>query len=317
MRTTPVHKAIKRLVQITTLAALGLGLLFWKIDYFYEVALFYHLSHTLPPQEHNPSKREIQSFLFDLTTHQISPSLHIKGEKSPLVFLLNGYALCDQQAKVLTRLLYFQNINARAVPLYFDSGLSNHTIFEWHDGKNWVIADPFLHLPINLPAREFCDLNTQSVLSEAQRLVVLRAHSYYEANQGLLRELRETYARPDHSTWEYFRRKPENIVLEWFASAPVRLWPAGYLDLLNFGYRWRHFREDPAMRQFAVARHFELIGECQRAIDGYKALLPHVRKGGLPMDRQFALNQSALKRKIVANRIHCTKDHPSHAIGNT
>lgn len=282
-----------------------MGLVYWKIDYIYEVALFNHLGKVIQSGTRDNSPEAMEAALFKLTNHQVLRHMHFPGEKSPLVFLLNGFALCDQQAKVLTRLLYFRDIKARAVPLYFASGLSNHTIFEWFDRDRWVIADPFLHFPINIPAPEFCVLDTRSARSQTQKHLIDRAYSYYETNQGLLQELRETYARSDHATWEYFRRRPETRLAEGAISVPLRIWPGPYLDFLNTAYQFRHVRSNPLLNQYLKARHQELMGDCQKALTGYRALLPLVEKGGQTHKHLFVLNRGMLKLRIVSNRMHC------------
>jgi len=214
-------RSLNRLTPVLLVTGFFLGLVFWKIDYVYEVALFSHLAHEIPTHPHAASTMEIEDRLFRLVTHQVSRNLYIKDEKSPLVFLLNGFALCDQQAKVLSRLLYFNHIPSRAVPLFFDTGASNHTIIEWFDGRRWVITDPFLHMGINIPAHEFCALETTRLAqSEGQERLIRRAHEYYAINQGLLQELKETYARPDHSVWNYFKGKPESRLIESLIAAP-------------------------------------------------------------------------------------------------
>jgi hypothetical protein len=256
------------------------------------------------------STREIEDALFHLTTHQISRNLYIKGEKSPLVFLLNGFALCDQQAKTLSRLLYFQGIPSRAVPLFFDSGISNHTILEWFDGQNWVFSDPFLHLPVNIPAPAFCTLDTQSATTTPEESLIHRAHGYYAVNQGLLQELKETYARPNHAVWDFFRGKPELRLIESILSAPLDLWPKGYLDALNSAYRLRHYWAQPSMNRYIQARHQELMGQCAEALEGYRGILQKVKGGGRPKDLHFELDREMLKWRIVANRRYCTIDHP-------
>ncbi len=295
----------KRLFQLAILMGCVLGLLFWKVDYVYEVALFSQLAHATPT-----TPKDSEAALFDLTTHQISRNLYIKNEKSPLVFLLNGFALCDQQAKVLARLLYFKQIPSRAVPLYFDSGVSNHTIFEWFDGQKWVFSDPFLHLPINIPALEFCVLETRSAQTEVQKQLIRRAHQYYAINQGLLEELKATYARPQHAVWDFFRSKPEMRLLETLIASPLKIWPANYLAVLNTAYRFRHYRDQPLMNRYIKARHQELMGQCTEALAGYRALLPLVKGGGRPRDLHFELDLEMLKWRIVANRSHCRSDHP-------
>lgn len=316
MRSTRLHKLQKRLVQITTLAGLGLVLLFWKIDYVYEVVLFHHVAHSASGPVEASSRAESEAALFHLTTHQISRNLYIKNEKSPLTFLLNGFALCDQQAKVLSRLLYYLDIPSRAVPLFFDTGKSNHTILEWFDGNTWVISDPFLHLPINIAAPEFCQLDTHAAHSDAQVTLIHRAHRYYASNQGLLQELKETYARPNLAVWEFFRGKPEIRWLESILSSPLKVGSDGYLDLLNKAYRFRHYRSDPLMNRYIEARHQELMGQCAAALRGYRSLLPHVKGGGRPKDLHFELDQEMLKWRIVANRWHCAEDHPSKSFNN-
>ncbi|MEY2697942.1 MAG: hypothetical protein RL333_2080 [Pseudomonadota bacterium] len=302
MRSSPTRK---RLFQLAILMGCVLGLLFWKVDYVYEVALFNQLAHATPA-----TPKDSEAALFDLTTHQISRNLYIKNERSPLVFLLNGFALCDQQAKVLTRLLYFNGVKARAVPLYFQTGTSNHTIFEWFDNGRWLIADPFLHFPLNITAEEFLSLDLQFATSDYQRRLIRRAYEYYSINQDLIRELKETYAKPDHSTWEYFRDKPETRLIEWIISSPLKLWPEAYLRLLNATYRLRHFHADPLLDRYVEARHMELLGDCKHALEVYRSLLSMVRVTGKRDQHVFALNQGMLKSRIVSNRRHCTVDHP-------
>ena len=284
-------------------------LIAWKIDYVYEVALFNHLARVQSSELETSSTHELHASLFKLTTHKISRNLYIKGEKSPLVFLLNGFALCDQQVKVLSRLLYFQNIPARAVPLHFDTGQSNHTILEWFDGQNWVITDPFLNFPISIPAPAFTQGDARLANSESHEQLIHRAHGYFSNYQGLLQELKETYARPDHAVWEFFRRKPEVGLIESILSLPLEIWPKGYLDALNTAYRLRHYWAQPSMNRYIQARHQELMGQCAEALEGYRAILPKVKGGGRPKDLHFELDREMLKWRIVANRRYCSIDH--------
>mgnify|MGYP006272458987 CR=1 FL=1 len=307
-----VLKIHNRLIAGFIIAFSFILIVFWKIDYVYEVALFNHLAQTTPSRDRNLSALEVEESLFNLTTHQISRMLHTKDEKSPLVFLLTGFALCDQQAKVLTRFLYFRNIKARAVPLFFDSGISNHTIFEWLNEGQWVISDPFLHFPINIPASDFLDLDTHLSKSEEQKNLIQRAHAYYQ-EMGLLKELKETYDRPNHSTWEYFRKKPETQLIESAISAPLRLWPRPYLKLLNDSYRLRFSHQNPLLNQYLKARHQELMGECRQALNGYESLLERVEEEKSETDHQFNLSQSMIKWRIDANLMNCEADLASNA----
>lgn len=302
-------RILKSITVIFLMPGLLFGLVLWKLDYIYEVALFRHLAQVTPSRIEASSTREIEETLFLLTTHQISRNLYIKGEKSPLVFLLNGFALCDQQAKTLSRLLYFRGIPSRAVPLFFDSGISNHTILEWFDGQDWVFSDPFLHLPLNIPVPAFCALDTQSAKTDSQRNLIHRAYGYYATNQGLLQELKETYTHPNHAVWDFFREKPELRLVESILSAPLELWPNGYLNLLNTAYRFRHYRTKPLMDQYILARHDELMGHCAEALEGYRALLRKVKGGGRPKDLHFELDREMLKWRMVANRRYCSEDH--------
>jgi len=65
------------------------------------------------------------------------------------------------------------------------------------------------------------------------------------------------------------------------------------------------------MNQYTKARHQELMGQCEAALSGYRALLPHVKGGGRPKDLHFELDLEMLKWRIVANRSHCRSEHPT------
>jgi len=62
---------------------------------------------------------------------------------SDLERIQTGVGWCNHQAKIFMHLAYYQEIKTRLIYLMNDDGTASpHTIAEWWNGKEWIIADP-------------------------------------------------------------------------------------------------------------------------------------------------------------------------------
>lgn len=62
---------------------------------------------------------------------------------SDLERIQSGVGWCNHQAKIFMHLAYYQEIKTRLIYLMNDDGTASpHTIAEWWNGKEWIIADP-------------------------------------------------------------------------------------------------------------------------------------------------------------------------------
>lgn len=275
-----------------------------NIPAIYQAALFKWLGDqaTIGLDKSNP--HAVYKALFDYTNSQIDRRMMPGLGKPPIEYLNYGYALCDQEALLLDTLLYYQNIEARVVPLYYPDGTSDHTLLEWFDGQEWLLSDPHFDQELGLPAKAFITLPKQEVIRRYPK-VSGQVYDYYKTHY--FREIRHTYSIDSHPTWFHLvkSRSFGEKLLDRVAIMPLATFQVDYLDRLDDLYDLQDEIDDQPEDLYLAARRQELLGHCSEAMDIYSKLQNETISQSWPHYSTFSINSAMLKQRIEGNRKYC------------
>lgn len=292
---------------LVTLMALG----YLNIRAIYQAALFKWLGDQVTIGLDKTDRHAVYKALFDYTNSQIDRRMMPGLGKSSLEYLNYGYALCDQEAMLLDTLLYYQNVEARVVPLYYPNGASDHTMLEWFDGREWLLSDPHFDHELGLPAKALVGLPKQEVLSRYPKLPE-KVYDYYKKHY--FSELSHTYSTDSYTKWFEFARTRSfwQRILDRVAILPLVTFQSAYLEALNSIYLFRTLNDHQPEDLYIIARLHELLGHCDVAMSMYARLQSENIPQAWPHYTKFTVNREMLKQRVEWNRKSCGNHRQKH-----
>lgn len=273
-------------------------LIFKFINNIYYSVAYTKISSELVINSNAKNNTEKVAALFDYVNFQIKkemmPGMYLPSFK----YLEYGYAFCDQQSDVLSKLLYFQNIDSRLVPLFSANGISPHTFMEWDNGSEWLILDPLHGYNLPVSGKQLISLSKEKLLNDYG--LSEEAYDFYEKN--LFSELKNTYQNDDYTYWGPTKEN-RNIISKAFdifiASTIVKLSDKKIPKLIQDAYIFKNYRDNTPENSYLIARNKRLFGDNSYAFSEYNKLLNDYQiSDDWPDFAEYSVNDEMLKQRI-------------------